>query len=124
VKKTLVLAVLEICMRELCSLCATWQSEVCAIPVEGCSSISWGPSEAQLRNANVLQPLEVYERGENEEILNNIKGNSDDEGSSDEEWGSDEDDGELLDAMETLAFTDMHYRGRDLELIVEDDVVF
>jgi hypothetical protein len=99
--------------RSLSQLCVIWQAKLRAIPGAWPMSDSWGPSEADLREAMVYQVIgsgawndevrgEVIEDHETGTVILT----SEDE--EVEDMASNADDGDLLEAVEAAAFADAH----------------
>ena len=114
-----VLFQLELRRKELCRLCATWRSEVqviqCAYPMPA----SWGPSEHELIDATLYEITESADFGLDTDRVPSQHVSADDDSGSDDGFhdpGSDA-EGELLEAAEAVAMTDV-YRA------LEDDLVY
>ena len=98
--------------RKLCQLCVTWKSKLRPIPAD--VDEFWGPSADDLKQALELEFNSRWEDdSDTEEDSQSDKGSED----SDEDWGNVEyenSDGDLLESLEALAFSD-EYRLQDAE---------
>jgi hypothetical protein len=96
---------LDLRARELCRLCVTWRSKLRPIPVD--DDEFWGPSANDLQQASELEfnPRWEDDSGTEEEDHRSGEG-SDDSG---EDWGGvryEDSDGDLIESLEALAFSD------------------
>lgn len=98
---------------ELCRLCVIWERQVQPIP-GGEDLNSWGPSEADKESCIINEFSASWTEDETESEGGGSNG-SDDEGWADD---NDEMEGELLESMEALVFSD-EYRAEG-----QDDVFY
>lgn len=104
---------LDLCAKELCQLCAKWQSKLRPIPTD--RDDYWGPSEDDLQKAlELAYNLSLEDDSDTEREVS-----KDDESDSDsgEDWAGVEhegSDGDLIESLEALAFSDL-YRGHVAE---------
>jgi hypothetical protein len=107
---------LDLQAEELCRLCVVWRRNIRALPGDEHGD-AWGPSEKDLQAA-LLTEFNAHwtEEGEDRD-----SGSSD--GSEDGDWQDVEDDmdGELVESMEAIAFTD-EYRTGDAEQFLYIDI--
>jgi hypothetical protein len=95
----------------LTHLCVTWQAAVRGVPGERQMDSSWGPAEADLRNAAEDQVVGSWDEAAHFEILPATSDESDCD--EDFERGVD-DDGDLLEALENVAFSDAYHTDEDI----------
>jgi hypothetical protein len=96
---------LDLRAQELCQLCVTWRSKLRPIPVD--VDEFWGPSTNDLQRASELEfnPRWEADSDTEEEDCQSGEG-SDDSG---EDWGGveyEDSDGDLIESLEALAFSD------------------
>jgi hypothetical protein len=96
---------LDLHAKELCQLCVTWQSKLRPIPTD--ADEFWGPSKDDIQKAFELEfnPSWEDDSDTDEEDCQN----SDSSDDSSQDWGGvefEDSDGELIESLEALAFSD------------------
>jgi hypothetical protein len=98
----------------LTCLCVIWQAAVRGVPGERQMDGPWGPEEADLRNAAEYRVVGSWDEATaHVEILPATPDESD--GDDDFEQGVD-DDGDLLEALENVAFSDAYRADEDINM--------
>jgi hypothetical protein len=103
---------LDLHAQELCQLCVTWRSKLRPIPTN--MNEFWGPPDSVLQQASELEFNPRWEDDSDTEEDYQSGEESDDSG---EDWGGvryDNSDGDLVESLEALAFSD-EYRLQDAE---------
>ena len=96
---------LDLRAQELCQLCVIWRSKL--RPISADVDDFWGPSAADLQQASELEfnPRWEDDSDAEEEDCQSVEDNED----SGEDWGGvgyEDSDGDLIESLEALAFSD------------------